>query len=196
MISDRAMELFEEDIRGYMWGMTNVLIGVDPNKSAVWTRQFKARFADALPGLLRSVNPNNNPYFAGLDLLPYISSGQNARGDWNPAFYDGSNNQAFHFWFYVASAYYDGNLIASEGNKLHDPVSPGRQGIGKLPVIGPALVGTGASTQDHMLGRAGVVLGVALSDFVSKSASPTYGYSVHDPSEWIRAVLKPPTIGK
>jgi len=94
-----------------MWGMTSVISGADMNKHLyAWYGIYV-------------VGPES-PYFVGEDWLPFnikndaqCSTGQ---GDWNGLYWDGTSNQAYHFWFYVAVAYYDGLSWANLANYVHD----------------------------------------------------------------------------
>ena len=73
--------------------------------------------------------PNNR----GLDSPYWIKSGFLAHtqkidsltswpGDWNLDYFDGSADQAYHFWGIAALTYYMGPAVAWVGSHLHDPV--------------------------------------------------------------------------
>ena len=60
------------------------------------------------------------------------------RGDWLPQYFDGSDNQAFHFWYYVASSFYDDVGPAYVANWVHDPywmTTPLRCGESSLEIL-------------------------------------------------------------
>ena len=62
---------------------------------------------------------------------------------WSEIYVDDSGNQAYHFWFFVATAYFDSPFISSYGNWVHDgPQSPSR-----------------TSEADYILGEVGAKLG-------------------------------------
>ena len=215
-LSDRAMELYEGDISGYMWGMTNVLLGVDPSAIAIEKVGFFS------PAKYPEANPYNNPYWVGYDFLdaptnsPSLGDNWGNSGDWNPDFYDGTAGQARHFWFYAALAYYGDFIEASVGNFFHDPPAGVKNTVDQMaqlptpnskPLFGERLETTGslwfwqsigrfwsansggASQPDYNLGISGSSLGASLS----KSIACVHGICVKNetnPSEWIRNNLK------
>jgi hypothetical protein len=113
---DYANEKFA-DHRGMMWGLTNVLLGVDPNSVEVWKLGMEDRY---------KINPGSNPYYIGSDWLLYKHDPQKGarhseQGDWRDEYWDQTPNQAFHFWYYAAVEYYDNWLYATIANRFHDP---------------------------------------------------------------------------
>ena len=133
---DYAYNAFDHDVAGMMWGVTNVILGYDPNDVI---------FAVLGPALLGANRPEWNyllgknhgaRYYVKQNWLPYNRKGDNSkdstylngspkmfseRGDWNPSYFDGSSDQALHFWQYAATTYYDSVTIALLANAYHDP---------------------------------------------------------------------------
>lgn len=114
-LADKAYSDFGKDLRGFMWGMTILLLGIDPNTTEhdIWTL-----------GMAEDYRPDNSPYSVGLNWLPYLkpdTSLESEIGDWDPDIFDGSSNQAFHFWYFAAVTYYDAGIMAFIGNQGHDP---------------------------------------------------------------------------
>jgi RHS repeat-associated protein len=99
---------------------------------------------------------NTNPYFVGQKHFPDT--------DLYGIFRDGTTNQAYHFWFYVAVTVWNGPLAANIGNAYHE--LEGDRG--------------GRSIQDFALGGAGIELGLELGS----RRLPIFGVS-----SWIRRNL-------
>ena len=104
----------------------------------------------------RNGRENTNPYFVGQKHFP----GTDLYGIYR----DGTANQAYHFWFYVAVTVWNGPLVANAGNAYHELQK--NQG--------------GRSIQDFALGAAGIGLGM---EFSSRRL-PIFGVS-----SWIRRNL-------
>ena len=93
---------------------------------------------------------------------------------WNIIYNDGSNNQAYHLWFYVATAYFDGAPISFVGNFVHDGYTTGFGGwLGDetsfeesvLEPLGYSMERPHANRQDYDLGVLGVDLGSRLRNW-------------------------------
>ncbi len=206
-LADRAAAEFM-DIEGVMWGMTNVLIGVDPNSTEIWKAGVGARY---------TINPITNPYWIGPDWLRYKhDSNQGARhseqGDWKSEYWDGTPNQAYHFWYFAAVQYYNSAFHANAANIVHDPYF--LEGIcgddlnrlypllNAIPVVGPSLPPLFGETseQDYHLSQKGMELGSGL--WWSFDIAPQVCVAgqcvgpmkvpgaVSDPGAWIRTQLK------
>ena len=98
---------------------------------------------------------DHNPYFVGTGHYPDT--------DLKAIFQDGTANQPYHFWFYVAVSFWNGAAVAQAGNVFHESIPPQ----------------TGRSFQDLALGAMGVDLGRQL-----RSGLPIYAVS-----DWIRSTL-------
>ncbi len=81
-----------------------------------------------------------NPNFIKEDWLPYKTTGEkdwcfpegsdncwskakwvhSLRGDWRNEYWDKTANQAYHFWFFAAVAFFDGPHMTVGGNVFHD----------------------------------------------------------------------------
>ena len=104
-----------------MWALTHIINGFDPNVGAVWTQVGSG---------------GKSPYFIYQDWLPYKHNPQyddpnwgggergiwihSLKGDWKEGYWDKTANQAYHFWFYVSVAFFDGTAWARFGNWVHD----------------------------------------------------------------------------
>jgi RHS repeat-associated protein len=124
MFADLSKTQFDEDFPGMLWAMTLVLNDFDANRGMVWTQISDLHLAGEA----------NSPYFIKQDWLPYKHNpsydqqnwipGQpwihSLRGDWNKNYWDKTANQAYHFWFYVATTYFDGGTWANLANFVHD----------------------------------------------------------------------------
>jgi len=133
-----------------------------------------------------AINPFSVPRFvddvshvfigmAGANILIDYATGANKRSpyfvqtghfpdtDLKAIFQDGTANQPYHFWFYVAVSFWNGAAVAQAGNVFHEGVPPQ----------------TGRSFQDLALGAMGVDLGRQL-----QSGLPIYAVS-----DWIRSTL-------
>ena len=115
---DRAGSMYgNNETDQFMIDVTSVIYGhaYDPNE---------AHFSDGH-------GDQNSPYFAGFGVfdLTYQREANDRDVGWKSKYDDDSGNQAYHFWFYVATAYFDGKTRASGGNFLHDGYSTG---LGKL----------------------------------------------------------------
>nr|WP_290668310.1 hypothetical protein [Ardenticatena sp.] len=198
-----ADTLFNEDPQGVMWGVTNVLLGVDPNKDAVWQVG------------LGKIDQDANPYYVKQDWLPYRQDPtkgdrHSERGDWKSIYWDETPNQAYHFWYYVAVRYYHGpimgTLLAHAGNIVHDPfwLEPiFGQDLHKLRESGIPILSQWpdyakeTSLEDFLLALAGIKFGEMM--WYMKISPLPRGVNICGglriqffpaPGEWIRAHLK------
>jgi hypothetical protein len=101
----------------------------------------------------RKQSENANPYFVKQHKFPDT--------DLKGIFQDGTANQAYHFWFYVAVTVWNGPLVANAGNLYHE-LAPDQ---------------SERSIQDYALGAAGISLGMQLG----ARQLPIFGVST-----WIR----------
>jgi hypothetical protein len=184
------------ETEGVMWGLTNILLGMDPNiqSTRIWMLGLPGQ------GLRESLHvlPDANPYYVGQDWLPYKMGGISTisnQGDWNPEYFDSTSNQAFHFWYYVAMKYYAIPVIESNLpdviNKLHDPyqleecLGPDLSNLGKIPFSGailpliPEYLTHGTSRQDFNLSINGMALGSQLksTELADPFSIPNWIYS-------------------
>lgn len=176
------------DHRGMMWGLTNVLLGIDPNSVSVW------KLGLAGTDNYKGINPSSNPYYIEQDWLPYKHNPQenprhSEQGDWRDEYWDKTPNQAFHFWYFAAVEYYDNWLMATLANRFHDPYLLEcflGDDLNKLKGIN---VGGNDITQffdetsreDYLLGDKGIEFGRMMW---------RYGWtSVVNPGGWIRVNL-------
>lgn len=108
--------------------------------------------------------------YPGVQGGPYFLDGDifRGKGNWADRYYDDSDNQMYHFWFYVALSYFDSGSNATVGNIYHDPVLANPlHGLG----IGPSQFDIGfwskdrqgVSVQDNNLGAVGIALGTDLA---------------------------------
>jgi RHS repeat-associated protein len=212
-LADEAYWLFDHDHEGIMWGMTNVLLGFDPNEyiiKAIAPVQSQLGIGWNSP----FGETHKNKYNVDMNWLPYRRFGNSSKdilstdgsyaiyseiGDWNPNYFDGTANQAFHFWEYAASSYYDGPEIALIGNAFHDPYFLeclfGKDLIDlkdkkiKPWVLQQALITwskntIGTSKQDFDLGLKGIEFG---QEYINLGSGTKILYS---PGTWIRNNLQ------
>ena len=202
-LAERATINFK-DVAGVMWGMTSVLVGVDPNAIEVW----KIGRADDYKVQIKTAS---SPYYIDQDWLPYkhnpakddLARGyqHSEIGDWRPEYWDNTPNQAFHSWFFVAVQFYNGSAFANAGNIAHDPyfLEPlcGEdlinlvKGVKSIPRIGPGIVATmpnfgGTSKEDYLLSQKAMELGSGLWWAFNLGPVKVPG-SISDPGQWIRA---------
>ena len=110
----------------------------------VWKAGFGSRYDIG--------NPN---YFLGQDLFE-------GKGSWSASYYDNTDNQMYHIWFYVAVSYFDTLPVALVGNYYHDPVYVPTLYNGTVIFSrNDALIDSdnGVSIEDFNLGYAGAYLG-------------------------------------
>jgi hypothetical protein len=121
LLANYAVDLFGPDIRGMMWGMTRALNGFDVNEESVWrqakygeTVQVNFIGQNWLP--YRNKPDYNNPNWDGTTWIHSL------RGEWKKEYWDKTANQAYHFWFYASSTFFDvgGVFWANLGNFIHD----------------------------------------------------------------------------
>lgn len=201
-LTDYAYELFDYDRRGMMWGMTRVLVGLEPS-------DYRYLALQPVNDELRRYGIENEisrvhyqQSFVGQDWLPYMTdpSAKNDHfpqiGDWNPDLFDGTSNQAFHFWYYAASRYFDGDvmgdLLANLANVVHDPYFLTSEFLcgqdlerwknSKIEILRIWAENAGeTSREDYNLGLKGIQFGSYMSNPRN---------SLVDPGQWIRINLK------
>lgn len=102
--------------------------------------------------------------------LKDIERKQYRDGGWRDVYKDYTGNQAYHFWYYVAVAYFDGNATAMVGNIWHE------------------LTGGGRSIADYYLGVKGRELGYGLKQWnlINKSEN----FAICQDNEIINKALK------
>jgi hypothetical protein len=193
---DHAMFLFENDYHGMMWGTSNVLLGLDPNEHRLYSL--------AVPFNGLGYGKNNGKYYVEMNWLPYknnpskdksLDDPHSERGDWRNEYWDGTANQAFHFWYYVASTFYDSDILPVIGNMVHDPygwedcLGDDLEKIKPIPIVGSGqfLFG-GTSFEDYQLSGEGMRLGRAL--WFAGSPILGFGFPEINPGNWVRAYLK------
>lgn len=159
------------NIRDLVWAMTIVLNDMDANYGLVAPQATGYRTSPT------------NPNFIGEDWLPYKTTGekkwcfpegsnncwtkrpwvQSLRGDWRAGYWDKTANQAFHFWFYAAVAFFDTESWSFIGNTLiHDrPPYTYYDFIGSDPEEIPPLPSQ-STIPDIKLGLMGLTLGSKL----------------------------------
>jgi hypothetical protein len=200
---DFAMWLFNNDISGMMWGTTNVLLGVDPNEHLfVW-------FAVPAPPEIK-YGSNTGKYFVKLNWLPYRNvpskdqgeAPHSERGDWKSQYWDGTANQAYHFWYSVATTYYNGARWGMLANMGHDPyflefeclLGDDLEKLKDIPILGIFnKLAVGTSQEDFNLSLRGIELGKYLSWADILYSSGIYNitwFPGTDPGKWIRNYLK------
>ena len=79
------------------------------------------------------------------------------QGSWSSEYYDYSDNQMYHFWFYVSLSYFDGSFVANIGTIAHGDV-PGS------PKVTSSNKNGGQSYQDFQLTIQGIELGKYIND--------------------------------
>ena len=200
-LTDFAMWLFDNDIRGMMWGTTNVLLGVDPNEHLfMW-------FAVPAPPEY-TYGSNTGKYFVQQNWLPYKNDSSkdqgklthSERGDWNPKYWDGTANQAYHFWYYVATTFYNGDDWGWWANVIHDPyflectLGDDLEKLKNIPILNLAhQLAAGASHEDYSLSLQGIELGADLWWADEVFSNGNYDVTLFpgaDPGNWIRTNLK------
>src|SRR5690606_13760080 len=158
------------NIRDLVWAMTIILDDMDANRGDVW-RQATGYLGSA-----------GNPNFIKEDWLPYKTAGEedwcfpedsdncwhkskwvhSLRGDWRAEYWDKTANQAYHFWFYVAVAFFDNEAISVAGNLYHDkPPITFYDFVGSDPYKTPPLPSQ-STLPDIRLGLIGTNLGLKL----------------------------------
>ncbi len=106
---------------------------------------------------------DSDPHFLGDEVF-------RGQGSWKDIYYDYSDNQLFHFWFYVAVAYFDGELVSLVGNIMHEPprdidiyINQKYEYHAQAKIwVDPSNLNNGYSVQDYLLGIKGAQLGALL----------------------------------
>ena len=201
-LADRATANFA-DIDGMMWGMTNILLGIDPNAIEVWKFGLAKQYS-------KQITSAKSLYYAGDDWLPYKhdpSKDDLSRkyrhskiGDWKPEYWDDTPNQAYHSWYFVAVQYYDNLVYANAANVVHDPyfLEPycgddlkGLIGaINSVPFVGSGIASRltffgETSEQDFKLSQKAMELGNGMWWAFDTGPVKIPG-SINDPGTWIR----------
>jgi hypothetical protein len=192
---DFGQFVFQGDIRDMMWGITLVLNDFDANRGFIWSQ---------VP------NQANSSYYIHQDLLRYGHNslyddpnwgggeyGQwihSRRGDWNEKYWDKTANQAYHFWFYAAVAFFDGSGWAATGNIVHD--SPPWDNYNYITSPDDeAPPSRGRSKADYDLGLQGMYLGedlrmASIIQDITGDCDPFSEIYLKSPGDWIRSHLK------
>ena len=200
-LADSAVSSFGE-ADGFMWGMSNVLLGIDPNKTSPWKLGLAGRY---------NIDSSANPFWIKGNWLKYrhnpsLGGRHSERGDWRPDFWDGTPNQAYHFWYFASVGYYDNRFIGYAGNLVHDPYflegicGDDLTKLDAIPGIGPSITGftTETSEEDYRLSLKGIELGRGLwwsfklpSVCVRGICTPSnVPWSINAPGAWIRTNLR------
>ncbi len=156
-LSDRAWAAFNGVVSEYIWVMTLVLMGFDPTTyepSSWYGRTHDER------NTIRS-SRGWNSYWVGYEWLPHLSGKNTAEswpGDWRRDYFDGSSDQAYHFWAYVSITFYESALWAMAGNIRHEDflmTRDNRRRLQRVPVIGASIDpdDMGVSIEDTGVGR-------------------------------------------
>ena len=204
---DEAYVLSDYDVDGMMYGLSNVLIAIDPNNHLFVT--VAGGWQDATwNNKLDYVVSDEDKYYVREDFLLYGNPSElhiynrttderrvySEIGDWDPRYFDMSANQAYHFWFAASSAYYDGDALAHAANLFHDPyylegkcgpdLIKWKDSSNSIKNFWAMNVG-GTSRQDFNLSVKGIQFGNMLQ-------MPGYGLYARfvSPGDWIRNNLK------
>jgi hypothetical protein len=161
----------------YMRAMTILLVGVDPDQSRPSVFVLTGR-------------RNPSEFFLGQYFLPYkrpVDSRFSEIGDWNPSYYDTGSNQAYHFWYWVAVAYYEGEGLAFVFNASHEQGALPRSAVdwitGSFYIENNEGGDPSMSSPDWYLGNEGVLFAAAMRD--NSGGKPV----VTNPSNWLRVTL-------
>jgi hypothetical protein len=195
---DYSQVLFNSNIRGMMWALTLTIGAMDANRGPVtlqWTSPYRS-------------------YWLGFDWLPYKNNSNynkenwrgtdtwihSRRGDWNMRYWDKTANQAYHFWYFAATTFFNSKVDAMYANYVHES---GVEPIQYFPewVAPPS---SGNTQQDWNLSYAGIDFGNVM--FTNYDIYNTYyggtcssstslnllfnHVSYIKPSAWIRSKLK------
>ncbi len=189
-LADKAYELFEGDVGGTMWGLTNVLVGVDPNSYSVWKIGL-----EGAPSLVKKVfgvtyDRSKNSLFVGEQWLAFnknLSDHYSDKGDWDERYFDTTSNQAFHFMYSVSAGYYNTSFVSFLANIVHDPYylecifGNDLEKLKAVPIIGfiPNFT-TETSREDFNLAMKGIELVPVLKTAVHKNQSFNFGTWIRD----------------
>lgn len=192
---DYSMSIFGNDIRGMMWGSTNVLLGIDPNQ--VLSVGLATPFSRSSKG----------KFYIDDDWLPYLNdpskntaqSTHSERGDWHPEYFDGTANQAYHFWYYVSTTFFDSEDVSVVANVFHDPyflecvLGEDLEKLSEIPILKLFHnIAPQTSKEDYHLGLKGIELGTDLwwADRIYPEGNyNTTMFPGADPGTWIRSHL-------
>ena len=182
---DFGWQLADGNVDQFMWMTTQVILGADPHENPnvflTGLAGVNFTFQGEVVRPFDQYNVSGNPNFVGL-LLPYNQASgypSSELGDWKPEFFDGTSNQAFHFWNTTATSFYNSAAIAKFGDLVHDPVFLGPETLRSLQEqfdFVEALTGSGVSQEDANLSDMGILFGSLLREF-SLSEEPR-------PSNW------------
>lgn len=198
-----ADEVFDYDNRGMMWGMTKVLVGLDANdyhfislEPAQNIKYVRSFYKYTGLSNLKSVSHKEDKYFIGQNWLPRRNLlGEYEKGDWRQEYFDNTPNQAFHFWYYAASVYFDGDtvglILANMANAFHDPYvlekycGDDLEKLQDVPILKEwAKNVEGLFKEDYDLGEKGIEFGF----FMTKPRFLTM--VIGSPDNWIRNNLQ------
>ena len=102
-----------------------------------------------IPQIFPNAQELRGRYFIGADFFK-------GTGSWSPLYIDYTDNQMYHFWFYVALSYSDGPAFAYFGNWTHGDTTDS-------PWV-TAANHSGESRQDYLLSLMGIDLGNSISN--------------------------------
>jgi hypothetical protein len=170
------------NIRDLVWAMTIVLNDMDANRGAIWRQALDDKMFPKL-----GLGPARSSYFIKGDWLPYQTQGSyrwcfpkenkdncwreewthSRIGDWKAEYWDKTANQAYHFWFYVATTFFNTVGAAEIGNLVHENLFPYRQPVAEYnfitsPEFDPPPLPSQGTEPDIRLAVAGEGLGSKL----------------------------------
>jgi RHS repeat-associated protein len=115
--------------------------------------------------MVPNTTPGEGTSFIGQQFFP-------GRGSWSDLYYDYTDNQMYHFWFYVALTYFDPVILAEAGNVFHEGFGDNFTHIppllpSQLPIVHSSEEvsrrgSDGSSQQDYLLAIEGMKLGYGL----------------------------------
>ncbi|NLW71953.1 MAG: RHS repeat-associated core domain-containing protein [Chloroflexi bacterium] len=191
-----AYKDFGNDYRGMMWGLTRVINGMDPNrKMPIWYQGWQQITISSNDWVGQDWLPFNNPSLEKIKDKQGLDWIYSERGDWRKEYWDKTPNQAYHFWFYAAIAYFDefGRGFSEFANINHDPWFQWEEIDFDDPRTPPPA--RGASKQDYDLSLKGIELGHILrwEDALKRQMDPCDALeyvNFFDPEAWILSNLR------
>jgi hypothetical protein len=200
---DYAQTLFNSNIRGMMWALTLTISGMDSERGPI-TLQWTSPYTDYWLGY-DWLPYKHNPYY---DKKNWNGSGtwiHSRRGDWDVKYWDKTANQAYHFWYFAATTFFNTDKDAIYANWSHESgfYTGGIEKIQFFPewVAPPP---SGNTQQDWDLSYAGMDFGnVLLADYdiyntyfggvcsSNTNLNQLFNHIAYvRPSAWIRSKLK------
>jgi len=119
-------------------------------------------------------NAQGGAYYIGADFF-------NGKGAWSSLYHDYTDNQMYHFWFYVALSYADGKGFANLANYAHGD----RQNSPWVTTRGQTE--GGESQQDYLLSLVGFELGRSIA---------RGKVQLSELGEWVHQALSVPIAGR